>query len=606
MLFRSSPAVILVLTIFSSGVFADHDPNSIEAVVDTLLPVNTSQEMCVDTQPENDGFGWNGTCTCRLPGSYEGFGNSVVTDGSRLIVGSTETPNGCIGSGAANVYQIQTNGSLEKEAELVSSARAVGDNFARTSGDFVLSDDFLAVAARGFDQAAVVDFNRVTVFSFDGGSWNELYVRDIAARDFDGQFTINNEELIAVTADNEITRFDINDGTVLQTITPGCPSSTATIGVINPFDALDDLLTINITCDSQAGDSFIEPGVAIFRRNAAGEYVNSARIDSIFEVNAGSFESFPSFELFELTEDTKVLIDSRRTANGTQHLSWVETASDTWSFVQPIENLSRAFTVHEGQLFISDGGANSIRVYELDAEARNWVQSQTLSFHEPGAGDLVFRTGMQIEGNRLSVLSAVGETGSIASLFGRDEVNQWQLLFEERFEDSGGASGFAGKNLFLSSVENEVINIRFNQGPANSDGTQDNAGGISADSCDYSDAALNGGWGWNAITNQSCAPLDTVSNTQPAAQCIDTDGDGWGWDGTTTCVIATGNPVSNTGNDGNCDYSDAHLFNGWGWNAATSQSCAPSENVSNTQSTAQCIDTDGDGWGWDGSDSCIP
>ena len=606
MLFRSSSAVILVLTIFSSGAFADHNPNSIEAVVDTLLPVNTSQEMCVDTQPENDGFGWNGTCTCRIPGSYEGFGNSIVTDGNRLIVGSAETPNGCIGSGVANVYQIQTDGSLEKETELVSSARVVGDNFSRTSGDFALSGDFLAVAARGYDQAAGVDFNRVTVFSFDGGSWNELYVRDIVDRDVDGQFAINEEELIAVTADNEITRFDINEGRVLQTITPSCPSSTATIGIRNPFDAIDDLLTINISCDRQLGDSFIEPGVVIFRRNAAGEYVTSARLDSIFEVNVGSFESFESFELFELTEDRKVLVDSRRTANGTQHVSWVETAIDTWSFVQPIENLSPAFNVHEGQLFVSDGGTNSIRVYELDAEARNWVQTQTLNFDEPGAGDLIFRTGMQLKGNRLSVLSALGETGSIASLFAKDEVNQWQLLFEERFEDSGGASGFAGNNLFLSLVENEIINIRFNQGPANSDGTEDNAGNISADSCNYSDAVLNGGWGWNAITNQSCAPLENVSNTQQAAQCIDTDGDGWGWDGTTTCVISAGNPVTSTGTDSNCDYSDAHLFNGWGWNATTSQSCAPLGNISNTQPTAQCVDTDGDGWGWDGTDSCIP
>ena len=73
-----------------------------------------------------------------------------------------------------------------------------------------------------------------------------------------------------------------------------------------------------------------------------------------------------------------------------------------------------------------------------------------------------------------------------------------------------------------------------------------------------------------------------------------------------TCVIATGNPVSSAGTNSNCDYSDAHIFNGWGWNATTSQSCAPLENVSNTQSSAQCIDTDGDGWGWDGTDSCIP
>jgi hypothetical protein len=364
----------------------------------------------------------------------------------------------------------------------------------------------------------------------------------------------------------------------------------AAIGFLYPFDTIDDLLTINISCDSQPEDNFIEPGVVILRRNAAGEYINSARLDSSFEVNAGSFASFESFELFELTKDRKVLIDSRRTANGTQLVSWVETAIDAWSFVQPIENLGRAFSVHEGQLFVADGVTDSVRVYELDIEAGRWVKTQTLSFREPGAGAQNSR--IQIEGNRLSVLSVVGETDSIASLFEKDEAGQWQLHFEALFENSGGASGFTENNLFLSSDENEVINIRVSQGSTNS-------------SCDYSDAASNGGWGWNAMTSQSCPPLENVSNPLPAAQCIDTDGDGWGWDGSRTCIPTAGNPATGTGVDSNCDYSDAASNGGWGWNATTSQSCAPLENVSNPLPAAQCIDTDGDGWGWDGTKTCV-
>jgi len=124
--------------------------------------------------------------------------------------------------------------------------------------------------------------------------------------------------------------------------------------------------------------------------------------------------------------------------------------------------------------------------------------------------------------------------------------------------------------------------------------------------CDYSNANLYGGWGWNATTRQSCAPLENVSNTQPAAQCVDADGDGYGWDGTATCIINDGNQTVVTTSNGNCDYSDAHLYGGWGWNAIASQSCAPLENVSNSQPTGQCVDTDGDGWGWDGTASCIP
>jgi len=54
--------------------------------------------------------------------------------------------------------------------------------------------------------------------------------------------------------------------------------------------------------------------------------------------------------------------------------------------------------------------------------------------------------------------------------------------------------------------------------------------------CDYSNASLYGGWGWDPIANQSCAPLDTNNNSQSASQCVDSDGDGWGWNGTTSCI----------------------------------------------------------------------
>jgi len=129
---------------------------------------------------------------------------------------------------------------------------------------------------------------------------------------------------------------------------------------------------------------------------------------------------------------------------------------------------------------------------------------------------------------------------------------------------------------------------------------------LSESACDYSNADLYGGWGWNSTTSQSCAPLENVVNTEPTAQCIDSDGDGYGWDGTASCVPESTTPVTNPSANSNCDYSDAVLYGGWGWNATANQSCAPLETVVVTQPTAQCIDTDGDGWGWDGSGSCRP
>ena len=61
---------------------------------------------------------------------------------------------------------------------------------------------------------------------------------------------------------------------------------------------------------------------------------------------------------------------------------------------------------------------------------------------------------------------------------------------------------------------------------ANSD-QQDFAGG-----CDYSNASIHDGWGWNAITGDSCPPLSAERSA-----CVDSDGDGWGWDGIDSCVV---------------------------------------------------------------------
>ena len=50
--------------------------------------------------------------------------------------------------------------------------------------------------------------------------------------------------------------------------------------------------------------------------------------------------------------------------------------------------------------------------------------------------------------------------------------------------------------------------------------------------CDYSNASIHGGWGWDPIALESCPP----PGAQPGA-CLDSDGDGWGWDGVQSCRI---------------------------------------------------------------------
>lgn len=76
--------------------------------------------------------------------------------------------------------------------------------------------------------------------------------------------------------------------------------------------------------------------------------------------------------------------------------------------------------------------------------------------------------------------------------------------------------------------------------------------------CSYADASIYNGWGWDQIAGVSCPPLDA------------------------------------------CDYTDADIHGGWGWNAGTLASCPPL-----VPTIGDCIDSDGDGWGWDGVESCL-
>lgn len=102
------------------------------------------------------------------------------------------------------------------------------------------------------------------------------------------------------------------------------------------------------------------------------------------------------------------------------------------------------------------------------------------------------------------------------------------------------------------------------------------SGSGSGGSCDYSNAASNGGWGWNATSRESCAPIDPPTRPGPtpgAAGCDYSNAlqnGGWGWNAETQQSCAP-----QTTQSGSCDYSNATQNGGWGWNATTSESCPP-------------------------------
>jgi len=77
-----------------------------------------------------------------------------------------------------------------------------------------------------------------------------------------------------------------------------------------------------------------------------------------------------------------------------------------------------------------------------------------------------------------------------------------------------------GRGLFTIS---NVRLIALDTSPEQQNGTSN---------CDYTDAPLFGGWGWDAIATESCPPQSVAPNV-----CIDNDGDGYGWDGIGTCTL---------------------------------------------------------------------
>ncbi len=100
-------------------------------------------------------------------------------------------------------------------------------------------------------------------------------------------------------------------------------------------------------------------------------------------------------------------------------------------------------------------------------------------------------------------------------------------------------------------------------------------------------------------------------------ECVDTDGDGYGWDGSETCFPNGVDPADQkpAQNDQSGETFQPQRDN------EPDQTTQPGDNDQPDRSTpdsadeaapvdsppsAECTDTDGDGYGWDGSKTCFP
>lgn len=585
--------IIFIATVIglSPTARADHAVNLTEPEIDSVLPVTGLQSQCIDTPPLNDGFGWNGFCTCSVPGNFEEFGNSLVTDGNKVVIGSSESPNSCTDSGSASIYRIEANGSIVKEGEVTSSIQQSDDAFSKWSSIIALSGNYLAVGVTE-DFFHRIDPS-VTMFNFDGAVWNEIYVKEMMDNE---SIEFFGDELFVNDRRSSLTRLKRDDGTLIQTISVECSDSD---GLIGEYDLVEDTLAIQLRF---CGNDSRGEETLLFRQASSGQYLRTSRFDS-------------GYKLSQMPDGRKLLV-----AFDNPVTSFIEQDDGTFRELQSLSwppfrsGYRHNFEIYDGQVFLIQTTdfpdyIDTLRIFDLNS-AGQWIEVQELDFHRESRGII---KKMMFSGNRLAIVRSVTNFDSYrvmeatATVFERNDSNRWATLYEKDFtgdfQIDDTISSFAGDNLFLSVAVNDVTNVHTATGDTQNTNENPGSGGI--DQCDYTDASLYDGWGWNAATSQSCPPNEVTSavdNPTQLPQCIDTDGDGFGWNGDATCdpSESTNIVVDNQPSFGQCIDTDG---DGFGWDGFAT--CDPLENTSLPQAL-QCIDSDGDGFGWNGFATCDP
>lgn len=585
-------AAILNIVLLTNIAIAQTQPSPAYTITSQSLLDN----QCVDTPPLGDGFGWNGYCTCASEPADIAYEWSTVTAliGNQLIATSSHTPGQCFGSGSLSIYDWRGDQPPVKVQELVSSMP--GARFGLTAeplgtvtpiglsgfgNSLAITNDYIAVRSLDAD-------GFVTVFKRSGQRWGEDVILQAVGQDR-GNFGSN-----MVFLDEQTLLIDESDALVIYNTSNWSSPQVIPIEarrILNLETAGDGFVLYRTLSNNGADalfDYFVKEGSA---------YIKKQTLNGAFSSISGNYL---------VSEIRGPLALQRRLTVITRELNssglWVDVPNATLEFDD--ESLIESVHLVDDQLVLST--ADGIQIYEL-SNIKSWNLVQQININSIAECDSWCsrtRYSTQTKDGRIiannNALVSQGVTAH--TIYGRNESGVWTDLQTITVPQSR----FYTPHFSLIDDIALVELTASPESPSTSDRSTVAVFNIpsqtSSDSqCDYSSADLFGGWGWNATTNTSCAPLTSIDPVL-TTQCIDADGDGYGWDGMATCTTQVNTP----GGDSNCDYSDADLYGGWGWNAAASQSCAPLEIVSNPQPSAQCIDTDGDGWGWDGSASCRP
>jgi len=560
---------------------------------EVILPGPSRGGQCIDVAPVGDGFGWNGSCSCEVGAdSYGVFGFRFESSPSNLAIPSNLSGGGCTDSGAVSMFDITEDGPLQRQEIVFSDTER--DDFGQLA--VAVSEDYLAIVNRlGPNSTRLVN-----VYKKDENVWQKLYslqdTENLYNSYWFGRSLHLHEDDLFVNANSlGIQRYRASDGALLQTFDHTDRPNTCTGLMITEGDLL---FTSWSVCTATEGSDL----AVLYERSASGEYVEVLRVETGFRARTNI-----------VLGDDMLLLDIEG-----ETVTYGKNPSGFWTELSRESATGLGREYHNGQLIEQRGNQLDISEYETGV---GWSLQQTFGFSDS--------TGLvkySVADNRITMLKTIVShyhppyvsssfvnfsTQSVpeVSVYERDTSGFWTETYTDEFPGGGSQPiGFmesVGNNTFLTLSEGGFLNLYFNE-----DGSvQETTIPTTVAACDYSNADLYGGWGWNATTSESCAPLqdvlDTIEEMPSVAQCVDLDGDGYGWDGTASCVPMAGTPEAST--DNNCDYSDADLYGGWGWDSSINQSCAPLNNeedsVDQTE-VLQCIDTDGDGYGWDGFSTC--
>ncbi len=527
------------------------------------------EPVCEDE--DRDGFGWNGFCVCDAQKQRQVQATDIKTTDNRL--GMLWTSNGasyldCDIHGLS-IYEKDENGTWRNKADFYDISEYSTNDIAHMGQDV-------------FSYLSQDPENRI--YNYDRGGYSRNRILNIVRRNDDGSWQKETEMTIRKSTLYEVDFIvaGSSDDAILYQEYSGTEAANPLIAhsydtssnswvkqVINsqPNELYKDfIISGNTAAAFGFSSNWWHPSyIVVFERDTSNQWRETTRLDTDY------FTSRPlAFgDTLLLDGDTIVATDS---AKGLYSYSrqpdgqWMRAPDSTLD----VEFTYRGYPSYRSRTFSLSGD----KVLVAERAAKTILQQD--------------ENGFWVSTDSIPEQSLLDRFELPYPL--RNQYEDDYRPYIHRIAMGGNSVAFqSGGFVLLTDVDQQGRFI------------------TSVNGCDYSNADAYGGWGWNANLGQSCEPL--TSNTDQTSRVDNNCSysyaslfDGWGWNSETqeSCPPLDTPVVNDTSS--NCDYSSADQHGGWGWDPVARQSCEP---LSTETAVTQCVDSDGDGWGWDGFESCI-